>query len=203
MPPTPEDGREPGPSITYIPSPATIPAELQRHLNGIQANHSTFATLSNSLTVLKSIEESYGQLKARRLAELEHDLRRFEQKTNEEQSRLEEQVKTLLSEVERMRTASTQGMSSLIKTILTRDETEVETILGRLKICTVRLTEEVRQAEADAIKRETQLVGLHAWSVAWPIALRTLQEEHHSRYGGGTPPRYEGQERSGPALQRS
>ncbi|KAE8220319.1 hypothetical protein CF319_g6137 [Tilletia indica] len=74
---------------------------------------------------------------------------------------------------------------------------DIDLMLRQVKECSVEVAEDVKTAQEDWMRAQTQLVGYNAWSFAWSEA---VQLGHSSQRESSQPPNYE---QTGPSFNMS
>ncbi|KAK0521490.1 hypothetical protein OC835_005353 [Tilletia horrida] len=75
-----------------------------------------------------------------------------------------------------------------LRAIGVRHGRDMARAMGQIRECSGAVMGSVRQTQSTWIRAQSQLVGLNTWAVAWPEAIRTVQQ-HHRRIGL-SPPEY-------------
>ncbi|KAK0518980.1 hypothetical protein OC835_007679 [Tilletia horrida] len=123
----------------------------------------------------------------RQKTSLSFEISRLQKDIQQDQNRLEQAMERLHDEFANVQKRSLERLmitSSLLEENQARD---LGPVLSLLQSVTAELIRDVRGAETDLIRVESQLVGLNAWNVAWPEAMRAANGHTSSNL---PPPQY-------------
>ncbi|KAE8225179.1 hypothetical protein CF319_g2022 [Tilletia indica] len=166
---------------------ASIPEALQTHINTLQGGHENCGRISNSLVRLDFVQQCLVETVERHHFSLKAELQRLQQDVQEEQHRLDNSVVQLRDHFVRVQEdivntkQRTLDRLSSVTNLLSESHTRAFTsIIDQMKSCTTEFGRDVRSAQTDLLRVESQLVGLNAWSVAWPEAIVAAQNQEQS-----------------------
>ncbi|KAE8222190.1 hypothetical protein CF319_g4573 [Tilletia indica] len=176
------------------PFVASIPSALQHHINTLQGGYANCGRLSSSLVRLDSVQQRLADSLQRHVSSLEAELSVLRQDVEEDQLRLKTGLHQLQEHFERLQAdfghfqGRTMERLSRVATKLSKAQSEdFVTIVNQMQACTTDFERDVRTAETDLTRVESQLVGLNAWNVAWPEAITAFQTVQSS---SSSPPQY-------------
>ncbi|KAE8250753.1 hypothetical protein A4X13_0g4419 [Tilletia indica] len=183
-----------GPTITALPE------ALQAHIDTLQGGFSNCGRITNSLTRLDAIHDLLEDVLHRRNVELKVELGRLHRDVEGEQVRLDDGLHQLRDHCKRLEDnfnlakQRTQERLAATEVLLSNGHIhDCDRILGLMKTSTSDFNREIRAAGEDLLRMESQLVGLNAWNIAWPEALRTVSNAQRSIQQPQvvSPPQYE------------
>ncbi|KAE8223252.1 hypothetical protein CF319_g3684 [Tilletia indica] len=184
------------PTEEFSPGPfvASIPSALQRHINTLQGGYENCGRLSSSLVRLDGAQQKLSDVLQRHVSSLEAELATLQQDVEEDQLRLNAGLIQLSDHLLRLQEdfahikQRTKDRISRVATKLQKAQSQDFTaVVDQMQACTTDFTRDIRTAELDLTRVESQLVGLNAWNVAWPEAVTALNNVQPSRV---SPPQY-------------
>ncbi|KAE8231152.1 hypothetical protein CF326_g3836 [Tilletia indica] len=180
------------------PTIASIPLALQTHIDTLQGGHENCGRISNSLVRLDHVQQCLEDTVQRHNSSLKFELARLQQDVQEEQQRLDISVVHLREHFTRVQEdiglTKQRTMEKLlsVSTMLSSTQSQAfASIIQQMKTCTTAFGRDVSSAQTDLLRVESQLVGLNAWSVAWPAAVTAFNPASNSATGPQpAPPQY-------------
>ncbi|KAE8216976.1 hypothetical protein CF326_g9621 [Tilletia indica] len=156
------------------PFVSSIPAALQQHISTLQGSHENCGRLTTSLVRLDHIKQYLEDTVARHISGLQVELSRLQQDVSTDHHRMDtavahlrEYVLRLQENIDDQKQRTVDRLSSVSTALSGSSERDFTAVVKLMKTCSTDFGRDIRLAETDLIRVESQLVGLNAWNVAW------------------------------------